>query len=361
MSHARSNPGNNAELAAQILSAAADAILAVDLDGCISFANPAAAALLAGSADELIGQPARSTMPFLALGPDLGVRIVADGSDLCWRQDGTSFPVEYSISEMRAEGGMRGWVVTFRDVTRRRAADLAKAEALAVTSHELRSPLTAMRGALGLLLGAPISRDSAQGQRMLEIALANADRLLRLVNDILDLERLESGEASMVFDVCDADQLLRQAADAMRAVAEDACIALELAAIDARLRGDSDRLVQVLINLLANAIKFSPRGGTVWLDAEQCSGELVFRVRDQGRGIPTDKLETIFERFAQADTRDAREKGGTGLGLAISRSIVDQHHGQIWAESAPGAGTTIFVALPCEAPSTLDSLEAEAA
>ena len=133
----------------------------------------------------------------------------------------------------------------------------------------------------------------------------------------------------------------------MRTLADAAQISLNVKPANAHIVGDPDRLLQVLINLLANAIKFSPTsGGSVWLDADQSGSELVFRVRDEGRGIPSDKLETIFGRFAQVDGADSREKGGTGLGLAICRAIVSQHGGHIWAESSPGAGTTLCVALP---------------
>ncbi len=183
---------------------------------------------------------------------------------------------------------------------------------------------------------------------MLEIAVSNSDRLIRLINDMLDLERVESGDTRMQHSMLDAHELMVDAAESVRAMADECGVSIDVAPIDASVTGDPDRLVQVLINLLANAIKFSPtHGGTVWLDAERSGGELVLRVRDEGRGIPTDKLETIFERFAQVDGADSREKGGTGLGLAICRAIVNQHGGQIWAESAPGAGTTLCVALPC--------------
>jgi signal transduction histidine kinase len=138
-----------------------------------------------------------------------------------------------------------------------------------------------------------------------------------------------------------------QATDGVRAMAEQAGVALAVLPRAVPVWGDPDRLLQVLTNLLSNAIKFSPAGGgTVWIEAEESAGELLFRVRDEGRGIPADKLESIFDRFGQVDVSDSREKGGTGLGLAICRSIVKQHDGQIWVESTLGAGTTVCVALP---------------
>jgi signal transduction histidine kinase len=182
---------------------------------------------------------------------------------------------------------------------------------------------------------------------MLQIAVSNVDRLVRLVNDVLDLERLDSGEIRLRRVVCDVPHLLRQAADGVQSLAHDAGVEIDLQSAPAWVVGDPDRLLQVVTNLLSNAIKFSPPGSaTVWVEAEQAADEVLIRVRDEGRGIPAAMLESIFDRFRQVEDGDARERGGTGLGLAICRSIVLQHDGQIWAESTVGAGTTICVALP---------------
>jgi signal transduction histidine kinase len=328
-------------LTEQVLEFAPTGIVCLDLDGRVVFANPAAARLIgAGPAEDLIGQPIRTYIQFLEPG--------AAGEDICVRDDGTSIPIEYESAPMLEDGRVTGTVVTLRDISERRAADRHKAELISIVSHELRTPLTSIRSAIGLLVSGHLGRLPNKGQRMLEIAVSNTDRLIRLINDMLDLERVESADMRMQHALLGARELMIEAADSVRGIADEFGVTLNVAPIDAHLPGDPDRLVQVLINLLANAIKFSPsHGGTVWLDAEQSGSELVIRVRDEGRGIPTEKLETIFERFAQVDGADAREKGGTGLGLAICRAIVKQHGGQIWAESAPGAGTTLCVALPC--------------
>jgi len=330
--------------ASQILDAAGDGIVTFDLEKRVTFANPAAAAMLSGgSAEDLLGQPIRTYLPFLA------ATSPAAGEQVCWREDGTSFPIEYRTDRMTNDyGQIVGSVVTLRDITQRQAAERARDELVGVVSHELRTPLTSIRAALGLLVGGVLNDQPETGQRMLELALANTNRLIRLVNDTLDLERLNSGQYRLRDDLCGADELMAQAAGAVRSLAEETGVALEVVPIGAQLRGDADRLLQVLVNLLSNAIKFSPIGGTVRLDAEQSANELVFRVRDEGRGIPADKLETIFDRFAQVHHLDSAEKGGTGLGLAICRSIVELHQGQIWAESTTGAGTTLCVALACE-------------
>jgi CheY-like chemotaxis protein len=157
---------------------------------------------------------------------------------------------------------------------------------------------------------------------------------------------MQSGKITVEKATCDAADLITQAADVMRTMAEEAGVTLSAYPQSTRLWVDPDRILQTLTNLLSNAIKFSPVGGTVWLTVERQGDQVMFQVRDQGRGIPADKLDSIFERFQQADITDAREKGGTGLGLAICRSIVQQHEGRIWVESTLHAGSTFFFTLP---------------
>src|SRR5579859_3637409 len=311
-------------LSDQILAAAQDGILCLDLEARIKFANPTAARLLGANADELLGQPIRTYIQFAGLRsaahqpPELtglslgGMTLLARGEQLCWSEDGVSFPIEYESAPIHADGSIDGAVVTFRDIGQRRTAEQVKDQQIGVVSHELRTPLTAMRSALGLLAGGMVGEIPAKGQHLLEIAVRNTDRLIRLINNILDLERLDSGQVAMHSAECIAGELMTQAAESVRSLAEQAGVVLEVVPNDARVAGDPDRLLQIMINLLANAIKFSPpEGGTVWIDAEQAEDELVFRVRDEGRGIPADKLETIFDRFVQLDDGDSRKKGGS--------------------------------------------------
>jgi signal transduction histidine kinase len=233
------------------------------------------------------------------------------------------------------------------DAAYRRQMERLKDELVSIVAHELRTPLTSIRGSLGLLASGKLDPRSSQGQRLVEIAAQNSDRLVRLVNDMLDLERLESGALGLEQAATPADRLVEQAVDAVRGAAQEAGVRL---AADVRpdlaLWADADRAVQVLVNLLSNAVKFSPAGAQVRVTAERRGDEALFQVRDRGRGIPHDQLEAIFERFRQVDSSDARKKGGTGLGLAISRSIVHQHGGRIWVASALGQGSTFFFTLP---------------
>ncbi len=239
-----------------------------------------------------------------------------------------------------------------RELTQRSALDSLKDEFVSTVSHELRTPLTSIRGALGLLSGGVAGNVDAKAQKFLSIALTNTERLIRLINDILDLERMESGRSVLDVGRCSLPDLIYQSTETMNAMAEASKIRVTISpAASAVLPtvffdGDPDRILQVLTNLLSNAIKFSPEGSTVTIDVETPPEALIFRIADEGRGIPEDQLEAIFERFKQVEYSDSRHRGGTGLGLAICRSIVQQHGGTIWAQRNPVKGVSMCVRLP---------------
>ena len=232
------------------------------------------------------------------------------------------------------------------DISERRAVDRMKDEFISTVSHELRTPLTSIRGALGLLSSGRLGKLEEKGQRLLEIASTNTDRLVRLINDILDIERIESGKVRLEKVNCDAADLASQAADVVRGLADRENITITVEAEPVPVFADPDRMVQTMTNLLGNAVKFSPKGSTIRLAAKREGQNVVITVADQGRGIPQDKLTTIFERFQQVDASDSRDKGGSGLGLAICRSIVRQHGGDIRVESELGKGSTFIVTIP---------------
>lgn len=229
------------------------------------------------------------------------------------------------------------------DGRHRSVLEKMKDEFISTVSHELRTPLTSLRGALGLLSGGALETRPEKSRQMLEIAINNTDRLVKLVNDILDLQRISSGKSELQRTEILAEELLRRAA-AMEAVAQDR---ISWTAEEIFVWADGDLIVQVLRNLLSNAIKFSPTEGRITLCARALNEqEVVFEIHDEGGGIPADKLEHIFERFQQVDASDSRDLGGTGLGLAICRSILHLHDGRIWATSTPGDGTTFSFNLP---------------
>lgn len=248
-----------------------------------------------------------------------------------------------------AGGKVVGTLSIGEDISHRQAVERIKNEFISVVSHELRTPLTSIRGSLGLLATGIYDNHPQKARRMIEIAATDSDRLVRLINDILDLERLESGRIALAKQVCDAAELMQQAAQTVQAIALEAEVTIDVSPLSVPVWADPDPIIQTFINLLGNAIEFSPRGSTIWLTVQATNRNVLFAVKDRGRGIPTDKLEAIFERFYQVDASDSRKKGGTGLGLAICRSIVEQHGGRIWAESILDRGSTFCFTLPMPA------------
>ncbi len=362
----------NAKLASEsalILNSSNDGIFGVDLDSEPTFLNPAGSRMLGRSLAELQGASMHQLIhhsrpdgtPWPEAECHLGTALLRGESfmatdDTFWRPDGTCFPVEYSATPMFNESGNRlGAVVTFRDVTERKAVERLKSEFVSTVSHELRTPLTSIRGALGLLGSGLLGPIEEKSQRMLQIAVSNTDRLVRLINDILDLERMGSGNIELSHRAFDAHSVMLQASEGVQPVACQAGVRIVVEPVSAALLGDSDRIIQTLTNLLGNAIKFSPRDTTVTLSAIANGSELVFCVSDQGRGIPEEKLESIFERFSQVDASDSRDKGGSGLGLAICQSIVHAHGGRIWAEKNEPAGSRFQFTIPLAVASTVNA------
>ena len=215
-----------------------------------------------------------------------------------------------------------------------------KDEFVSTVSHELRTPLTSIRGALGLLSSGMLGVINEKAANLLRIALNNSERLVRLINDILDLERTQSGREPLAFRQIQLGEIVRQAIDGVQPMADEAGVLLIHDKTQVEVTADADRLLQVITNLLSNAIKFSPANSAISVMLRSGASGVTLSVIDQGRGIPADKLEVIFGRFQQVDASDSRQKGGSGLGLAICRAIVLQHNGRIWAERNPVRGST---------------------
>jgi len=403
-----------------VLESVGDGIFALDLEGRITLVNPAAAAMLGYRQEEMLGRnmhelihhtrfdgfafpkedsPIQASLEHLST-----VRIA---NEIFWRKDGSSFPVEYvarpqieaahedepaivveptkrqrapwfrgteedtpeaeELSGVDSEdvplsdgtpGRAVGVVVAFTDISERNALDRMKDEFISTVSHELRTPLTSLRAALGLVAGGALNARPEKMRQMMEIAIGNTDRLVRLVNDILDLERIGSGKAELHFAPTSVDDLFNRVTTQHQTIAQRANIRFHMEANNVVVWADPDRILQALNNLISNAIKFSPQASTIPSEVRLIAhyvtpDEALIEIQDHGRGIPADKLQQIFERFKQVDASDSRAMGGTGLGLAICRSIVQQHGGHIWATSTLGEGSTFHFTLPTKPSSHL--------
>ena len=253
------------------------------------------------------------------------------------------------VAPVREGGGsLLGHIVLYRDVTHEVEVERAKSEFVSVASHELRTPMTSVKTSLSLLLAGAAGPRDASARELLEIAVRNADRMIRLINDLLDLSRLEAGRMEFQLEPVPLADGVAAGLETVAAFAQEqgVTVATEPPAEPQVVLGVRDRLVQVIVNLVSNAIKFSPRGGRVTVRWWSENGFAVTEVADQGPGIPADQLQAVFEPFRQLDSSTTREHGGAGLGLAISQGIVDALGGKLWAESVLGAGSRFFVRLP---------------
>jgi two-component system, OmpR family, sensor histidine kinase VicK len=285
-------------------------------------------------------------------------------------QNGSTRSVSITyIPHRDLEERVSGFFALTSDISDRKAIERMKDEFISVVSHELRTPLTSLHSALKILATGRLGALSSDGQQLLAIADENTERLVRLVNSVLDLQRIESGAVTIDKQACNAADLLVQAVEAMQPMAQQHQITLVNQPVDVQIWADADYILQTLTNLISNAIKFSAPGGQVWLTVKlqplltPAKGQKVakfksksstvpqavlFQVRDEGQGIPAHKLESVFERFQQVDSSDSRKKGGTGLGLTICRKIIDRHEGKIWVDSLLGVGSTFSFTLPAE-------------
>jgi PAS domain S-box-containing protein len=344
-----------------ILNSAAEGIFGLDREGNVTFINPSGAALLGLRMQDLIGRRLHSLIHpedapehacALAECPVCSaVDAAATPSRVTTflRGDGTSVPVEITAATIDDPfGNATGVVVTFRDIADRLAIERMKDEFVSTVSHELRTPLTSIRGALTILGTGTMGSLNPKGMRMVNIAVSNTERLTRLINDVLDLEKLHAAVALQRRPLR-IEQILAQAVEGVQPISERAMVWMQLQAEPGEIVADHDRIQQMLSNLLSNAIKFSPTDSPVDVRGTVCDGHYAITVRDYGRGIPEDKLELVFERFQQVDASDSRDKGGTGLGLAICRSIAEAHGGMIRASNAYGGGALFTVMLPLRA------------
>jgi len=338
------------------LEAAANAIVITDSEGRVRWVNTAFTRLTRYAAEEVIGQSTnvlKSGSHEPAFYSNLWATITAGkiwhGEIVNRRKDGSLYTEEMTITPVRgSDGEIMAYVAIKQDVTQRKEIERMKSEFISTVSHELRTPLTSIRGSLGLLAGGVAGELPAAARPLVEIAAKNSERLSRLINDILDMEKIEAGEVVFEMKPMELMPQIEMALEANRPFADALGVSFEIAGLlpGVSVKGDSDRLQQVLTNLLSNASKYSPRGERVTVTLSRNGDRIRVSVADRGRGIPEEFRERIFHKFAQADSSDTREKSGTGLGLAIAKAIVEQMGGRIGYETETGKGTTFFFDLP---------------
>jgi PAS domain S-box-containing protein len=341
--------------AARVLAHVADGVLLLDRNGIVRQWNPAAEAITAIDAVDVVGRPAAETIP--------GWQEAAESVPVSSSPDPGHAEVVIPIETKRGErwisiSGVQffgGTVYAFRDLTEVRHLEEVKADFIATASHELRTPLAAVYGAAQTLLRHDFALDEAGRDRFVSLIADEAERLGRIVNEILLANQLDAGRIDLEAEPFDPADLVERVVEATRAYAP-AVVTLELNVPEnlPRVAADLDKVRQVLVNLVENAIKYSPDGGRVEVGAKRRGSSVCFHVRDEGLGIPPDEQQRVFEKFYRADPQMTRGVGGTGLGLYICKELVSRMGGHIWVESNDGKGSTFLFELPAAVPAGVE-------
>ncbi|MGF1620562.1 MAG: ATP-binding protein [Rhodomicrobiaceae bacterium] len=334
-----------------IFENAVDGVITFNEDNLIETVNPAAETIFGYTAEELKSLHVHHLMLLAPDGAEAAggaatqpnLRLVTG-----WRKNGEAFPIELTISpiELNARTLYTGII---RDVTERTKLDRMKSEFVSVVSHELRTPLTSIRGSLALLNTSAVGELPPRAKSMVAIGLQNSERLVRLINDILDIEKIESGTTEFACEPLRIGTLLDTAVRENKTFLDEYNVDAKVedsVGLDLVVEGDQGRLMQVLANLISNAAKYSPENGCITLGAEPRENTVRVWVKDEGPGVPESFRKQIFQKFSQADSSDTRKKGGTGLGLSITKAIIAQHKGSIDFVSVSGEGTTFYFDLP---------------
>jgi PAS domain S-box-containing protein len=333
------------------------AVLEIDEDGVLRDVNNAAELLFGYAADELIGQSVkRIVLPqyHADFDRDWG-QIVATRKPATGvlvrnpRRDGLTIVCEWTVTPLvNSEGQLLSIIAQGRDVTAQREAERMKKEFTSTLSHELRTPLTSIIGSLQLINAGVLGDVPKDVMELTEVAERNGQRLLDLINDILDIEKIESGKLTLNPEIIRVDELVKESVLLNKGFGDRFKVRFEAREpiTATEVNADRKRLLQVMTNLLSNAAKFSPEGEVVEITTEEHAGGLRVGVHDRGPGIPEAFRARMFGRFNQADSTTSRQKGGTGLGLAICKRLVELMHGRIGFEDRPGGGTTFWFELP---------------
>ena len=345
-----------------ILENIIDSVIVIDAKGIIQTVNDATTKLFGYEVEELVGQNIKMLMPesfaikhdqYLANYRETGQeKIIGKGREVvAKRQDDSEFPIELSVGRMDINGEIM-FTGIIRDITERKEAEKMKAEFISTVSHELRTPLTSIRGSIGLLKGGAAGELTDKAEQLLNIAHNNTERLLLLINDILDISKIEAGKMDFKFAPVNVTEAVEQAIENNTGYAEQHQVSyvLENHINNQFIYADAGRFQQIMGNLMSNAAKFANPNSQVIISLAQREHQVRISVTDYGKGIPETLKPTIFEKFTQADSTDTRQTGGTGLGLNITKLMVEKHNGIIGFESTENIGTTFYIDLPLHIP-----------
>ena len=334
----------------RIIGVAADGIVAVDIDDRVVLCND--------TARDILSIPSESETPERlhdlfhrdpTCAGDCPMLDALHQSDRSMHEVSLDIEGEERVIELAVralDGPAAGFVLVFHDVTDRARLARMKDRIVSVVSHEIRTPLTSIRGSLGLIDGGLMGQVSPEAKRMISIAVDSSERLMRLINDLLDVERIESGRRVLNLASTPINVLMYDAVTVMQPIADVRSVEIEYDAPAESVLVDRDRILQVLTNLIQNSIKFSDPGSTIRLVAEKDDSHMTVTIRDEGHGIPASHIEAIFEPFHQVDVSDSGPSSGSGLGLAICKEIVEAHGGTIWAERGIENGAVIRFRIP---------------
>lgn len=335
-----------------ILDNSVAGLIMLDNNGKIDFANDRAVALFASSGSQIAGKTIDEFLPQLSKTYNLSD---AENSAISNKaveveartESGNTFPAEASACQVDTTQGKRV-LINVVDITERREVERMKEEFVAMISHDLRTPLGSVMGFIDLLSDGVYGELTKQGASRTDLAARNIRRLLRLINDLLEITKLESGKLELDITEFSTEELANRSLLAVKELADKSKVNLQASGADFKIKADEHRLERVIINLLSNAIKFSPADSTVTVNVERSETDTLFQVIDQGRGIPSTHLKSVFDRYKQVSATDSTELKGTGLGLAICKAIVEQHGGEIDVESLgiEGKGSTFWFRIP---------------
>jgi two-component system phosphate regulon sensor histidine kinase PhoR len=341
-----------------VMNSLVDGLVLVDRSGRIVYLNPCAKQILDLPARTLLGQTLDEMERDIAAHVSQPEQVLAELRSAAAEPEGTP-TVELTLTSSPARtlearffsigdtgGGSLGMGLLLRDITREKELDEMKSQLLSTVSHELRTPLASIKGFATTLLREDVEWDDASRHEFLSIIDKESDRLSELIGNLLDMSRIEAGTLRMEPEPTDLRPITEETATGFRMMTHDHEFYLRLPPFLPLAMADPRRTRQVLRNLVENAVKYSPEGGPITIRAQVKAGTIQISVADQGIGIDPKQLDSIFDRFYQVDSASTRKVGGSGLGLSICRAIVEAHHGEIWVESQPGAGSTFYFTLP---------------